>query len=408
MGAGAMGQKQVNDRSFVLFAGVRLCFMRSMGGIAIVAQRVEPHRGGLAVASSRIARHARAQGEEVHVLYLSKDTRAGTRGYRRRDDISYHPVSVLPDEELTLRTWTEHVKDITVEHKLDVLHGIYATHAGYIAVLVAGMLGLRSVVSLRGNDLDRGIFRARDFPFLAHTLSHATVVTAVSSRLAKTAGGVFGRPVVHVTNSVDADVFRPKTPDNSLRRSLGLRGRVIGFAGELREKKGMRHLLPAFAEVSKHRDVSLLLIGGVRDEAQKAFEAFKAMSSEAAKRIHVVAYRRHAERLCELLALCDLMVFPSLYDGTPNAVLEAMAAGRPILATDAGGHGDLIQHGETGALLPLCKLGQLAEAIMEFLDLPPMKREAMGRSARLFVVQHHAPQKELEAYRRVYRDTRSL
>lgn len=303
--------------------------------------------------------------------------------------------------------WSQHAEDVIRAEGLDLLHGVYATRAGYIATLLGRRLGLPSIVSLRGNDLDRGLFRAQDLPFLERALTNATAVTGVSRALCETAERVFGVEVRHITNSVDGEVFRPEAKDNSLVASLGLvKGRTIGFLGELREKKGMRFLLPAFDVVRRNEEAALLLIGGVREDAKAAFDHFAEVAPEAFHRIRVVEYDRDPARLNRLLALCDLMVFPSLYDGTPNAVLEAMACARPILATDAGGQRDLIDNGETGGLLPVGKIDLLPDAIEELLQLPEERREAMGKAARSHVLEHHRPEQEREAYRALYAELR--
>jgi glycosyltransferase involved in cell wall biosynthesis len=373
--------------------------------LMILAERVPPARGGLAVATGRIAEHAAAAGQRVHVVHATPELAPGQVGRRSRGPLTLHPVGEAPGrEEDTLAAWLEHAQRVAQAEGATLVHGVYATRAGYLAVLLGRLLGVPSVVSLRGNDLERGLLRARELPFLRLAVERADAVTAVSAAMARTAAAVFGRPVQHISNAVDTAAFTPKGDDNTLRAALGLGGaQVIGFLGELRDKKGMRYLLPALdALVRQGRDVRLLLLGGVRADAQEAFHAFERMAPEAFARVHVVPYTRDPARLSALMGLCQVMAFPSRYDGTPNAVLEAMACGRAILASDAGGQADLIRHGETGALLPVGRLELLPEALEELLDLPEGERRRLGRGARAFVEAHHRPEQEQAAYQALY------
>jgi glycosyltransferase involved in cell wall biosynthesis len=373
--------------------------------IAMVAERAPDERGGLAVSVDRISRLAAAQGDEVHLVHLSKQAPPGAMVARPEAKVVRYHVGRLPREDDTLMALTDHVARLVEAERLELVHGFYALHAGYAATLAAAWAGVPSIVSLRGNDLDRGLYRADQLPLLTHTVKRATRVTGVSRELCHKASRAFGRSVDYVPNSVDAEAFRPETPDNSLRASLGLgEGPVIGFVGELREKKGMRFLLPAFAELNRRRPASLLLIGGVRADAREAFTRFGESAPEASERIRVVDYDRSPKRLCRWLALCDLLVFPSLYDGMPNAVLEAMAAARPILATDVGGHRDLVEHGTSGALLPLSELDRLPDALEELFDLGQAERERLGKNARARVVARHRPEAEFAAYAALYRE----
>lgn len=380
-----------------------------MSGILLFAERVPPQRGGLAVATGRIAGHARALTGAAHVVHPSRDLEPGVVGHRRRDDLEYHPVGAYPEDEATLRACADLGRRLIARHGLELVHGIYATRAGYLAALVGAEAGRPSVVSLRGNDLDRGLYRAQDLPFLQFALQRASAVTGVSRALSRTAQAFAGRPVRHVTNAVDAERFEPRGRDNTLRAALGVGSSVtLGFLGELREKKGMRYLLPALdALVGRGLDVRLLLIGGVRADVKPHFEAFARMAPEASARVHVVDYVRDPARLSALLGQCDLMVFPSLYDGTPNAVLEAMACARPILATDAGGQADLLEHGETGALLPVERLPHLPDAIEEMLGLGDAQLSRFGRAARAQVEAAHTPAAERAAYGEVYAEARA-
>ncbi len=380
--------------------------MTEHASVTLVAERAMPSRGGLAVATSRIAEQAVARGEVVHLVVPGKDAPPGGVVTHERDGVIVHTVGRLPAEDATMTAWVDHATDVARQTGATVVHGIYAVTAGFVATVVAGALGVPSVVSMRGNDVDRGLFRVREHPFVQHALTRATVLTGVSRALCERAAGTFGRPAIWLGNSVDAERFMPQGKDNSLVASMGLgEDTVIGFSGELREKKGQRFLLPAFAAVANDRSARLLLIGGVRHDAREAFEEFRRLAPEAAERIHVIGYERSPKRLGRLLALCDLMVFPSLTEGMPNAVLEAMACGRPVLATAVGGHLDLLEHGRTGALLPPSQLDQLPGAILEMLDHE--EREAMGKAARDHVVAQHQPEQESAAWAEVYARARA-
>lgn len=378
-----------------------------MGSVLIVAERALPSRGGLARATSRIAALAAKRGERVHVVAPSSEAPPGGRGRWEADGVVYHPVGFVPGEADTLFTLAAHAEELALTHDVDLVHGIYATRAGYVATVLARRLGLASVVSIRGNDLDRGLYDARALPFLEGALQHADVVTGVSSAQCRVVSRLYGITARHITNSVDTEAFTAQGRDAALAASLGLEGQVIGFAGELREKKGLRFLLPAFAALARRREVTLLLIGGVREDAREAFRAFEDAEPEAAARVKMTEYRESPQHLSRLYALCDVLVFPSLYEGTPNAVLEAMACERPVLATRVGGHEDLLEHGVSGALLELGELGHLPEALEEMLDLDEKARAEMGAAARVRALVRHRPEEESRAWALVYAEARA-
>jgi glycosyltransferase involved in cell wall biosynthesis len=379
-----------------------------MAGIAFVAERALPARGGLARATSRIAAHAAALGEPAHLICLSREAPPGGRGRSERDGVILHPVGHLARPDDSRMALFTHALDVVREHALDVVHGMYATWPGHTAVRVAQVAGAASVVAIRGNDLDRGLHRAADLPALTAACEQTTVLTAVSRDHAERAERIFRRPCRWVTNSVDAERFVPADPDNTLRAAVGLDEHpVIGFSGELREKKGLRFLLPAFAALRKRRECSLLLIGGLRAEAEEAWQAFEKAAPEAAARVAQVPWSSSPAHLSRMLSLCDVMVFPSLIEGTPNAVLEAMACERCVLATDVGGHPDLITHGHSGALLDLGDLDRLPEALGELLAMDDVERRRLGKAAREYVLAHHRPEQEREVWADVWAAARA-
>ncbi|MEM1033125.1 MAG: glycosyltransferase family 4 protein [Myxococcota bacterium] len=379
-----------------------------MSGVVIAAERLAPERGGLARATARIAEMAAARGEEVHVVRQVGDHVPGARRQIARQGYLEHALGRRDGDEANARSFVDHIVDVVESCGADLVHGIYGTTAGYAATVAGAFANVASVVSLRGNDVDRGLFRA-EMSRLMLAVERASVVTAVTREMARRVGRLARREVQFVPNAVDTQAFVRRTPDNTLRVSLGLGdGPVIGFSGELREKKGLRFLLPAFAALRRDMPLSLCLIGGVRPDAEEAFDAFTRAEPDAAAAIRTLRYASEPDVLGQRLALCDVMVFPSLYEGMPNAVLEAMAAECAILATDVGGHGELIEHGVSGALLSLRDLDRLPEAIREALDLPVATRRAWGRAARARVQEGHRPEDETRAWAQVYAQARSL
>ena len=193
-----------------------------------------------------------------------------------------------------------------------------------------------------------------------------------------------------VPNSVDLDLFRPSTPDDSLIKSLGIRTdeAVLGFSGELRHKKGITPMLASFREVRRVRPACLLIIGEVRARDQAVLTSFAAEDPDSHSRLIVTGHLADQHDIVRHLLLCDLFLQPSYWDGLPNSVLEAMACERVVLASDAGGIPEAIEHGRSGFLLKRMELQRLGEAILELLSISVRQREQIGLAARRRVEEH--------------------
>jgi len=175
---------------------------------------------------------------------------------------------------------------------------------------------------------------------------------------------------------------------------------VIGFVGELREKKGMATLLSGYAQVAKSRPASLLIVGEVREgEDKKAFDEFKITNPQLPITVTgAVPYKD----MPAYYALMDVFVHPSLRDGMPNAVLEAMACGVPVVATPVGGVLDVVRDHENGMLIPVNDANALCQAVETVLTDESL-RNKMIETARQTIVEHFTPEKELEANLEIYR-----
>lgn len=179
----------------------------------------------------------------------------------------------------------------------------------------------------------------------------------------------------------------------------GVQMPVIGFVGELREKKGLATLLSGYAQLAKKKSASLLIVGEVRNgEDKKVFDEFRISNPEY--RITVTGHVPHKD-LPAYYSLMDVFVHPSMRDGMPNAVLEAMACGKAVIATPVGGMTDIIEDGVNGYLVKINDAAGLAEKMAEVLSQPE-KREAVGRSAREAVLSQFTLAKELQSNLTIY------
>ncbi len=205
-----------------------------------------------------------------------------------------------------------------------------------------------------------------------------------------------GEAVEVQPNVVDPAIFRPGPADPALRDRLGIAPDevVLGFCGELRHKKGLPFLLGALREVRRSRPACLLVIGEVRAREASALSTFAAEAPEDAAHIVVTGHLDAPATVAEHLRACDVVLMPSVWDGLPNALLEAMACGRPVIASDAGGIPEVIEPGVNGLLLPKIALHRLGVAILELLDQGPSVRASLGAAARQRIETHFHPDRE--------------
>ncbi len=378
-----------------------------MRRLLFLTERFPPDIGGLASSAGRIAAALCQLGIEVDVVawsrYLqpgevrsSDVARGGATGHAESQD--FQIVKHLKVHRVGLyRHW-----DMTMPHTLNVLDwlhqcrgydavwGHYVFPSGFLATWFAATNGLPSTVSARGNDIDRAMFPPGDFARLQWTLLNARLITAVSADMARKIQLLAQRDNVMVLkNGVNERVFSPPiigaTHESSLlRASLGIAPdeAVLGFSGELREKKGQQFLLNALTTVRAQRPACLLIIGEVRASQEAALQLYATQHPENAKRVIVTGHLASPAAVAGHLRLCDVYLQPSVWEGMPNALLEAIACGCCCIASDAGGIPEVIEHGKSGFLLPRSQLHRLGEAVLECLDLAPSTRRQIGMAGR--------------------------
>lgn len=174
--------------------------------------------------------------------------------------------------------------------------------------------------------------------------------------------------------------------------------RFIGCVGRLWPQKRLKDAIWA-AELLKaiRDDVHLLIIG--EGPQRGALELF-IRQTELTDRVHLLGHREDVPRL---LSHFDCLWLVSEYEGLPNSIMEAMAAGVPVVATDISGNRDLVVEGQTGYLVPLGDCAAIARATRRILDDAELAMR-LGAAARERIAAEFSLEKMLDAYTRLYRE----
>lgn len=181
-----------------------------------------------------------------------------------------------------------------------------------------------------------------------------------------------------IPNGIDVQRFAEVGDVTGLRNKLGIADhkQIIGTIGRLMEQKGTEHLVRAYALLArKNPDAVLVIVGD--GELRGSLERL-------ARDLGVddgVVFTGIREDVPELLHLFDIFVLPSLWEGQPITIMEAMAAGKPVVATSVGGNAEILRQGDLGVLVPARDPGALSDAIERLLKDRAMARQ-LGERAR--------------------------
>lgn len=174
--------------------------------------------------------------------------------------------------------------------------------------------------------------------------------------------------------------------------------RLLLTVGRLHKQKGYDFLIQAFATVRKECSTVKLLIVGEGEEENNLKNLAKSL--DLTDQIIFTGLFLDSGKI---FPLAELFILPSLWEGMPNAVLEAMAAGKPVVATEVGGVPELVLHGETGLLVPPRDPDALARAILD-LCTDPVRARTMGEAGRVRVQEHFSIASMLDKTEHLYHE----
>ena len=201
-----------------------------------------------------------------------------------------------------------------------------------------------------------------------------------------------------IPNGVPTDEYAPDPHTRAQwRQAHGIEphATVLTHVGRFAPPKNHALLIEAFAQVRSDAPLYLLLVGG--GELENAVrEQVAALGLQG--RVRFLGIRAD---VADILRASDVFVLSSRWEGNPLSVMEAMAAGLPVVSTGVGGVPELVREGETGLLVPSEDAGALAQAMQALVD-DPVRRQAMGAAARRHAVAHFDIRHTVRGYEQLY------
>jgi len=290
------------------------------------------------------------------------------------------------------------VAQLIHEEKADIVHTtlFYADVIGAVAARIAGVKKIISWEAVTEHYELRHLIAYR----IASILYTKSV--AVSKAIEKKVQNEYKVPkrkTMTIHYGVDLSRFYP-CADFELRKSLGFRREdiVFGTVARFTKQKGHRYLIKAAHSVIKrNKSAHFVLVGDgpLREEIEIMI---KDLGIE--KHFHLLGFRTDVDRL---LNSFDVFVLPSLYEGLPNAVLEAMAAGLPVIATAVDGTPEAVLQNETGLLVCPENSDVLAEAILKLCNNKKMMKK-YGESGRIRAEEYFSWQREVGQFVSLYKN----
>jgi len=284
----------------------------------------------------------------------------------------------------------------------------YGLPASLPAVLVKRIIpGTRLVISYHYEWSRERFQRNRLLFALAQLLESAAfkaadLIIVLNRRLERcvTARGVDEGKVKVIPNWVDTSRFNPREDGSTIREAYSLKKIVLLYVGRLHPVKNLEIAVDAVSKlVAANPDLSFLIVG---EGPQKQKLQDLALELKISEHVFFAGTIAHQE-LPRFYAAANIFIIPSIEEGQPKAVLEALASGKPVVATSVPGLKELIIDGENGILVPLNDSDALAYAVKAILSSPTLS-ERLSENAREYALNHFSREAILAEEARLYDD----
>jgi len=354
-----------------------------------------PTFGGSGVLATELGKALAQKGHHVHFITYQQPVRLN--GFI--PNIFYHEVQVAtyplfdyPPYETALSST---LVDVIKNNSLQLLHVHYAiphASAAYMAKKILEQEGIHIpvITTLHGTDITL-VGRDKTYaPVVAFSINQSDVITAVSHNLRDETFNTFRiqKPIEVIHNFVDVQRFSRK-PIDAFKKLIAPNGeRVLLHASNFRKVKRVEDVVLIFNEVNKQIPSKLLFVGDGPERGH---------AEELSRRLNIcdeVRFVGKQEQMEDILAIADLFLLTSDYESFGLAALEAMAAGVPVVSTNAGGLPEIMIPGVTGFMGNIGDIQTMSGQAIDILQyderLDEFKKNA-AQHAKLFDIHNIVP-----------------
>jgi glycosyltransferase involved in cell wall biosynthesis len=285
--------------------------------------------------------------------------------------------------------------------KPDVLHS-HMIHANLLARVVRVLTPVPVVVATIHSLYEGGPLWMWAYRLTNRLVDGMTIVSQAAAERYITEGIVPRELLRVIPNGVELERFSslPAGARAESRSSLGVGDRFVWLAvGRFAPPKDYPTMLRAFRLVVAQQPRAILLLAG-RGPLQQEAEAL-VRELDLGDHVRFLGVRHDVP---ELMNAADGYLMSSAWEGMPMVLLEAAAAGLPIVATRVGGNHELVRDGETGFLVPARDPNALGAAVLRLMALSQVERQAMGKRGRDHVRTHYGLERVTEQWERLYRE----
>ncbi len=283
----------------------------------------------------------------------------------------------------------------------DVVHS-HMVHANLLARALRFLAPVPALVSTIHNIDEGGRLRMAAYRLTNGLVDHMTIVSEAAAHRFVEDRIVPERLLRVIPNGVNTERYRgvPLEIRENLRRLLGLTDAFVWLAvGRFETAKDYPNMLRAFLRVRERRaEARLLLVG--RGSLQEETEAL-VRELGLAEAVRFLGVRSD---IPEVMSAADGYVLSSAWEGMPMVLLEAAAAGLPIVATRVGGNHEVVRDGATGFLVPPRDDAALGQGMLRLMELPAPERRAMGDAGHHHVRSHYGLSRVAEQWEELYRE----
>jgi N-acetyl-alpha-D-glucosaminyl L-malate synthase BshA len=358
-----------------------------------------PTFGGSGVLATELGKALADKGHQVHFITYQQPVRLS----EFNANIFYHEVRVptyplfdYPPYETALAST---MVDVIANNNLDLLHVHYAiphASAAYMAKQILRKQGkmIPVITTLHGTDITLVGKDKTYAPVVTFSINESDAITAVSNNLRDETHKYFKieKEIEVIYNFVDVHRFNRK-PIDAFRRVIAPEGeRIILHASNFRKVKRVQDVVKVFAKIIEQVPGKLLLVG---DGPERP--VVESLSRELGI-FNEIRFVGRQEQMEDILAVADLFLLPSEYESFGLAALEAMAAGVPVVSTNAGGLPEINVNGVTGYLSDVGNVEDMGKHALHILKddtvLKHFKHQARKQAA-IFDIHNIIPQYEL-------------